>query len=39
MGIINSSRGHAEPASDQLMSEPAIIAALAEATLGKPEHG
>jgi molybdopterin-dependent oxidoreductase alpha subunit len=34
MGIISPSRGHAEPASDQLMSEPAIVVALAEATLG-----
>ena len=34
MGIINSSRGVLEPASDQLRSEPAIIAGLARATLG-----
>ena len=34
MGIINPSRGRARPASDQLMSEPAIIGRLAEATLG-----
>ncbi len=34
MGIINPSRGHAEPASAALRSEPAIIAGLAEATLG-----
>jgi molybdopterin-dependent oxidoreductase alpha subunit len=34
MGIINPSRGHLEPASDRLRSEPAIIAALAETTLG-----
>ncbi len=34
MGIINPSRGHAEPASESLRSEPAIIAGLAEATLG-----
>jgi molybdopterin-dependent oxidoreductase alpha subunit len=33
MGIINSSRGHLEPASEQLLSEPAIIARLARATL------
>ena len=33
MGIISSSRGHAEPASNELMSEPAIIGRLAEATL------
>ena len=35
MGIINSSRGVLEPASDQLRSEPAIIAGLARVTLGK----
>jgi molybdopterin-dependent oxidoreductase alpha subunit len=34
MGIINPSRGHAEPASKQLLSEPAIVARLAKATLG-----
>jgi molybdopterin-dependent oxidoreductase alpha subunit len=34
MGIINSSRGHAEPASEQLLSEPEIVGRLAEATLG-----
>ena len=34
MGIINPSRGHAQPASDHLMSEPAIIGRLAEAALG-----
>ena len=34
MGIINSSRGHLEPASKELRSEPAIVAGLAEATLG-----
>jgi molybdopterin-dependent oxidoreductase alpha subunit len=34
MGIINPSRGHLEPASEHLRSEPAIIAGLAEATLG-----
>src|SRR5256886_16753031 len=34
MGIINSSRGHAEPASEHLLSEPAIVAGLAKATLG-----
>jgi molybdopterin-dependent oxidoreductase alpha subunit len=34
MGVINSSRGHLEPASEYLRSEPAIIAGLAEATLG-----
>jgi molybdopterin-dependent oxidoreductase alpha subunit len=34
MGIVNSSRGHAEPASKYLRSEPWIIAGLAKATLG-----
>lgn len=34
MGIINPSRGHAQPASDYLLSEPAIVGRLAEATLG-----
>ncbi len=34
MAIISSSRGHADPASDHLMSEPAIIGRLADATLG-----
>jgi molybdopterin-dependent oxidoreductase alpha subunit len=34
MGIINPSRGVLEPASDQLKSEPAIVAGMARATLG-----
>lgn len=34
MGIVHSSRGHLEPASTHLLSEPAIVARLAEATLG-----
>ena len=34
MGIINASRGRAQPASEYLKSEPAIIGRLAEATLG-----
>jgi len=34
MGVIDSSRGHLEPASKDLLSEPAIIAGLAQATLG-----
>lgn len=34
MGIISSSRGHADPASRDLLSEPAIVARLAEAVLG-----
>lgn len=35
MGIINSSRGHLEPAGQRLLSEPDIIARLARATLGE----
>lgn len=34
MGIINPSRGTLEPASGHLLSEPAIVAGLARATLG-----
>ncbi|MEI6273297.1 MAG: molybdopterin dinucleotide binding domain-containing protein, partial [Phycisphaerae bacterium] len=34
MGVVHSSRGNLEPASEHLMSEPAIVAALANATLG-----
>lgn len=34
MGVISSSRGHLQPASEQLRSEPAIIAGLARAVLG-----
>ncbi|HKP93274.1 MAG TPA: molybdopterin dinucleotide binding domain-containing protein, partial [Chthoniobacterales bacterium] len=34
MGIINPSRGVLEPASDNLRSEPAIVAGLVRATLG-----
>ncbi|EDY16645.1 oxidoreductase alpha (molybdopterin) subunit [Chthoniobacter flavus Ellin428] len=34
MGIINASHGHLKPAGKQLLSEPAIIAHLARATLG-----
>ena len=34
MGVVHSSRGNLEPASQHLMSEPAIVAALANATLG-----
>jgi anaerobic selenocysteine-containing dehydrogenase len=33
MGIVHSSRGRLEPASPHLLSEPAIVARLAEATL------
>lgn len=35
MGIINPSRGRLRPASDHLLSEPALIARLAAAVLGK----
>lgn len=34
MGVISSSRGRLAPASDRLLSEPAIVAELARATLG-----
>jgi len=34
MGIVHSSRGNLEPPSDQLLSEPMIVACLAVATLG-----
>lgn len=34
MGVISSSRGHMEPASPDLLSEPAIVARLARAALG-----
>src|SRR5437867_8481793 len=35
MGIINPSRGRFVPASEHLLSEPAIVARLAEAVLGE----
>jgi len=35
MGIVHSSRGSLRPASEHLLSEPAIVAGLATATLGK----
>ncbi|HYY98031.1 MAG TPA: molybdopterin dinucleotide binding domain-containing protein, partial [Pyrinomonadaceae bacterium] len=34
MGVVHSSRGSLEPASPRLLSEPAIVARLARATLG-----
>jgi molybdopterin-dependent oxidoreductase alpha subunit len=34
MGVVHSSRGSLEPASSQLLSEPAIVARLARVTLG-----
>jgi molybdopterin-dependent oxidoreductase alpha subunit len=38
MGIVHSSRGSLRPASEHLLSEPAIVARLARATLG-PQSG
>ncbi len=35
MGIVHTSRGNLEPPSDQLLSEPEMVARLAVATLGK----
>ena len=35
MAVVQASRGFLEPASPQLLSEPAIVAGLAQATLGK----
>jgi molybdopterin-dependent oxidoreductase alpha subunit len=35
MGVVNPSRGHLAPASRELLSEPAIVARLARATLGE----
>ena len=37
MGIVHSSRGNLEPISQSLLSEPAIIANVAEAVLGKKD--
>ncbi|MEM6675070.1 MAG: FdhF/YdeP family oxidoreductase [Planctomycetota bacterium] len=34
MGVVHSSRGELEPAAEHLRSEPAIVAGLAQATLG-----
>ena len=34
MSIVNPSRGHADPASPELLSEPAIVGRLAQAALG-----
>src|SRR5712671_4324709 len=34
MGVVHSSRGNLEPPSEQLLSEPSIVARLAVATLG-----
>jgi len=38
MGIINPSQGRLKPASEHLLSEPAIVARLAEAVLGKKSN-
>jgi molybdopterin-dependent oxidoreductase alpha subunit len=35
MGVISPSRGHLEPASEHLLSEPAIVSRLARAVLGE----
>ncbi|MDT7542043.1 MAG: hypothetical protein QOE33_1947 [Acidobacteriota bacterium] len=35
MGVVQASRGHLDPASDQLLSEVAIVTRLARATLGE----
>ena len=35
MGVVHQSRGRARPASDHLLSEPAIVARLAKAVLGE----
>ncbi|RMG24947.1 MAG: hypothetical protein D6730_11725 [Bacteroidetes bacterium] len=35
MGVVHASRGHLKPASRHLLSEPAIVARLAAATLGE----
>ncbi|MGQ0464700.1 MAG: FdhF/YdeP family oxidoreductase [Sporichthyaceae bacterium] len=39
MGLVHSSTGRLEPASDRLLSEPAIVARLARAVLGTDELG
>lgn len=38
MGVVHSSKGIFTPSSDQLKSEPAIVAGMAEATLDKNEN-
>jgi molybdopterin-dependent oxidoreductase alpha subunit len=38
MGVVQASRGSLEPASEHLLSEPAIVARLALATLGERSH-
>ena len=39
MGIVHGSHGHLAPASEQLRSEPAIVAGMARATLGVDWNG
>ena len=39
MGIVHGSHGHLAPASEQLRSEPAIVAGMAQATLGVDWRG
>ncbi len=39
MGVVHSSRGNLEPPSEHLLSEPAIVARLAAATLGSRTPG
>ncbi|HZH32246.1 MAG TPA: FdhF/YdeP family oxidoreductase [Pyrinomonadaceae bacterium] len=39
MGVVQSSRGNLQPASAELLSEPMIVARLAEATLGARSKG
>src|SRR6185369_3436519 len=34
LSVVSSSRGRLQPASEELMSEPAIVAGIAEATVG-----
>src|SRR5204863_9627607 len=38
MGVVQASRGRLAPASEHLLSEPQIVARLAEATLGGRSH-
>ncbi len=39
MGVVSKSKGHLDPASKHLLSEPAIVAGLAEATLENSKVG
>lgn len=38
MGVVHSSQGSLPPASEHLLSEPAIVAGIAKATLGERSH-